>query len=244
MPPVATTPAVAGPAGAAPATPQPAVKIGRGHSAARCRAAGAGAPIFPAASCPSPRPARAPYSLYAANFDPTDKHPRVAMVVSGAGLDQDATLHLLADLPAAVDVAFSAYMPEALDEQFAARARQTGHECLVSIPMEPASFPADRGRLALAADRRRTGTESPEPGMGAVPPDRLRRRNRRLGRHDGRALCTDGDGVRPGAERNQPPRPALSRSAHGCAGAGQGEPGKWCGWSAWWSTRRPIRTNP
>ena len=93
---------------------------------------------------------RAPMSVYAAPFDLTDKHPRVALVIMGAGLDQDATLHLLHDLPPAIDVAFSAYMPEGLEEQFAKLARETGHECLQSIPMEPSGYPlSEEGVHAL-----------------------------------------------------------------------------------------------
>jgi polysaccharide deacetylase 2 family uncharacterized protein YibQ len=99
------------------------------------------APDFPGRFLPIAVGERGPATAYAAPFDDSDKHPRVAMIISGAGLDQDATLHLLADLPPAIDVAFSAYMPESLDDEFAAKARQTGHECLVSIPMEPALFP-------------------------------------------------------------------------------------------------------
>jgi uncharacterized protein len=108
------------------------------------------APDFPGRFLPIAVGDRGPATVYAAPFDDTDKHPRVAMVISGAGLDQDATLHLLADLPPAIDVAFSAYMPESLDDQFATKARQTGHECLVSIPMEPALFPlAEEGSHSL-----------------------------------------------------------------------------------------------
>lgn len=93
---------------------------------------------------------RAPQRVYAAPFDNADKHPRVALIISGAGLDQDATLHLLNDLPGAIDVAFSAYMPESLEDQFAARARQTGHECLQSVPMEPGAYPlAEEGSHSL-----------------------------------------------------------------------------------------------
>ena len=84
---------------------------------------------------------RAPAIAYAAAFDANDKHPRVALIIAGVGLDQDQTLHVLRDLPPAIDVAFSAYMPESLEEQFAAAARKTGHECLQSIPMEPSGYP-------------------------------------------------------------------------------------------------------
>ncbi len=109
------------------------------------------APEFPGRSLPQiGANNRTPMLAYAAAFDAGDKHPRVALVVSGAGLDQDQTLHLLTDLPAAVDVAFSAYMPENLEEQFAARARATGHECLQSVPMEPTGYPlSEEGARSL-----------------------------------------------------------------------------------------------
>jgi polysaccharide deacetylase 2 family uncharacterized protein YibQ len=93
---------------------------------------------------------RMPMKVYAAPYDASDKHPRVALVIMGAGLDQDQTLHLLRDLPGAVDVAFSPYMPETLEDQFATTARQTGHECLQSIPMEPSGYPlSEEGARAL-----------------------------------------------------------------------------------------------
>ena len=93
---------------------------------------------------------RSPSQVYAAPFDAADKHPRVALVIAGAGQDQDQTLHLLHDLPANVDVAFSAYMDEDRATRLAAVARETGHECLASIPMEPNNFPlADEGARQL-----------------------------------------------------------------------------------------------
>jgi polysaccharide deacetylase 2 family uncharacterized protein YibQ len=93
---------------------------------------------------------RTPMAVYAAPFDATDKHPRVALVVDGAGMNQEQTLHLLQDLPGAVDVAFSAYTDDDQVDKLAALARKTGHECLVSIPMEPNNFPlADEGQHQL-----------------------------------------------------------------------------------------------
>jgi polysaccharide deacetylase 2 family uncharacterized protein YibQ len=93
---------------------------------------------------------RVPAVVYAAPFDAADKHPRVALIVAGAGLDQDLTLHLLNDVPGPVDVAFSAYMPEQVAEQMAARAQATGHECLLSIPMEPSGYPlTEEGKQSL-----------------------------------------------------------------------------------------------
>ena len=106
---------------------------------------------FPGRTLPVVGPGnRTPLSVYAAPFDATDKHPRVALVIAGAGLDQEQTLHLLNDLPGAVDVAFSPYMPENLDDQFAARTRATHHECLQSIPMEPTGYPlSEEGARSL-----------------------------------------------------------------------------------------------
>lgn len=90
-------------------------------------------------------------AVYAAPFDKTDKHPKVAVVIDGGGRNQDQTRALLTDLPAAIDVAFSPYaaddpgMDKLLD-----LARQRGHECLVSIPMEPNNYPlADEGAHQL-----------------------------------------------------------------------------------------------
>jgi polysaccharide deacetylase 2 family uncharacterized protein YibQ len=109
------------------------------------------APDFPGRNLPiASADNRTPMATYAAPFDTADKHPRVALVIMGAGLDQDQTLHLLRDLPGAIDVAFSPYMPENLEDQFAATARQTGHECLQSIPMEPSGYPlSEEGPRAL-----------------------------------------------------------------------------------------------
>jgi polysaccharide deacetylase 2 family uncharacterized protein YibQ len=109
------------------------------------------APEYPGRSLPQIGPGnRAPMAVYAAPFNAADKHPRVALVIDGAGLDQDQTLHALADLPGPVDIAFSAYMPENLEDQFAARARQTGHECLQSVPMEPTGYPlSEEGARSL-----------------------------------------------------------------------------------------------
>ena len=109
------------------------------------------APDFQGRTLPVKAPdGRAPAQVYAAPFNAADKHPRVALVIAGAGQDQEQTLHLLRDLPGEVDVAFSAYMDEDRAVKLAAIARETGHECLASIPMEPNNFPlADEGARQL-----------------------------------------------------------------------------------------------
>jgi polysaccharide deacetylase 2 family uncharacterized protein YibQ len=102
------------------------------------------APDFPGHNLPIKGPdGRTPMAMYAAPFPAGDKHPRVVLVVDGAGHDIDLTEHLLNDLPGAVDVAFSAYMEDDRAGKLAALARRTGHECLVSIPMMPSNFPIE-----------------------------------------------------------------------------------------------------
>jgi polysaccharide deacetylase 2 family uncharacterized protein YibQ len=102
------------------------------------------APDFPGHFLPIKGPdGRTPMAAYAAPFPAGDKHPRVVLVVDGAGHDIDLTEHLLNDLPGAVDVAFSAYMEDDRAGRLAALARKTGHECLVSIPMMPSNFPIE-----------------------------------------------------------------------------------------------------
>jgi len=94
-----------------------------------------------------------PAKHYAAPVDPLDHHPHVVLVVSGAGLDQGLTLNLLGAVPSAVDIVFSAYMPPDRADFMAQKARDTGHECLLSIPMEPSTAPMkDEGVRQLTAD--------------------------------------------------------------------------------------------
>ncbi len=95
-------------------------------------------------------PDRTAARLYAAAFDPAERHPRVALVIDGAGLDRALTAQAIATLPSAIDLAFSAYAPPATAAELAGLARRQGRECLVSIPMEPSGFPAaDEGDHAL-----------------------------------------------------------------------------------------------
>jgi polysaccharide deacetylase 2 family uncharacterized protein YibQ len=93
---------------------------------------------------------RKPSSVYAAAFDKNERHPRVALVIDGAGLDQAATRQALHDLPAAIDFAWSAYTPFDYAAPLSKLARAQGRECLTSIPMEPSGYPGvDEGSRAL-----------------------------------------------------------------------------------------------
>ena len=86
-------------------------------------------------------PGHSAAELYAAAFDPAERHPRVALVLDGAALDRALTEQAIRSLPLAVDLAFSAYAPQATAAELAQLARRGGRECLVSIPMEPTGFP-------------------------------------------------------------------------------------------------------
>ncbi len=91
-----------------------------------------------------------PETLYAAAFDPAERHPRVALVIDGAGLDRALTEQANLTLPAAIDFAYSAYAPTAAADELATAGRRLGRECLMSIPMEPNGFPAnEEGNRAL-----------------------------------------------------------------------------------------------
>ena len=108
------------------------------------------APDLPGRLLPRSNGARQPSVLYAAAFDPAERHPRVTLVISGAGLDRALTAQADHVLPAAIDFAFSAYTPAPDGLRLAAQARRAGRECLVSIPMEPNGFPAnEEGNRAL-----------------------------------------------------------------------------------------------
>jgi len=94
--------------------------------------------------------ARSPATLYAAAFDPAERHPRVTLVIAGMGLDRGLTAQANRTLPAAVDFAYSAYAPQADADRLAAEGRALGRECLLSIPMEPNGYPAnEEGDRAL-----------------------------------------------------------------------------------------------
>ncbi len=100
---------------------------------------------------PLPRVAddgRAPWQVYMRPFDPRDDRPRIAVVVDGLGLNRTTTEAAIRRLPGSVTLAFSPY-GQGLDE-WVPLARQTGHEILLSLPMESAAFPAqDAGPYAL-----------------------------------------------------------------------------------------------
>jgi polysaccharide deacetylase 2 family uncharacterized protein YibQ len=78
--------------------------------------------------------------------------PRIAIFVGGIGVSRAATQEAIDKLPGAVTLAFAPYGAE-LEAQ-AARARESGHEILLQVPMEPfASGDNDPGPHTLHTDR-------------------------------------------------------------------------------------------
>jgi polysaccharide deacetylase 2 family uncharacterized protein YibQ len=92
-----------------------------------------------------------PLDVFAAvNARDDVKGPRVAIVVGGLGISTIATNDAIDRLAPAVTLAFAPYgadLPRAV-----ARARGTGHEILLQVPMEPLDYPSnDPGPRALMA---------------------------------------------------------------------------------------------
>ena len=65
--------------------------------------------------------------------------PRVAIVVGGLGIGANTTTDALRKLPGPVTLAFAPYGGDL--ERQVARARETGHEVMLQIPMKPFDYP-------------------------------------------------------------------------------------------------------
>jgi polysaccharide deacetylase 2 family uncharacterized protein YibQ len=65
--------------------------------------------------------------------------PRIAIVVAGLGIGANTTADALRKLPGPVTLAFAPYGGDL--ERQVARARDTGHEVMLQVPMEPADYP-------------------------------------------------------------------------------------------------------
>jgi polysaccharide deacetylase 2 family uncharacterized protein YibQ len=84
---------------------------------------------------------------YAAAFDRKDVRPRVAILLAGIGMNAADSL-AATTLPPGVSMAVTPYAPRL--EKVLAEMRATGHEFLLSLPMEPQGYPLnDPGRRAM-----------------------------------------------------------------------------------------------
>ncbi len=95
------------------------------------------------ASGPLPKVAndgRAAWQVYARPFDPAEKRPRIAIVISGLG-QSAAETDAAVKLPGAVTLAFSPYSPDL--PAWIQKAHAAEHELMLTVPMEPADFPQE-----------------------------------------------------------------------------------------------------
>jgi hypothetical protein len=104
---------------------------------------------------------RMAWQVYARPFEDNGQRPRIVVIIGGLGLSRAATEAAVGRLPGAVTLAFDPYAKGLQD--WVSRARQAGHEVLLSLPMEPAAFPLyDPGPLALLTSL------APEANLGRL----------------------------------------------------------------------------
>lgn len=84
---------------------------------------------------------RRPWQAYARPFDVTDPRPRIAIIITGLGLSGAATEAAIQRLPGAMTLSFAPYARDL--QHWINLARAAGHEVMIDLPMEPASFPAN-----------------------------------------------------------------------------------------------------
>lgn len=91
---------------------------------------------------------RMPMQVYAAGFDRSSQRPRVGLLLAGVGLNGALSEQAIRDLPGAITLAVSPYAQD--PAHLLTEARVAEHEYLISIPMEPESYPLnDPGNHAL-----------------------------------------------------------------------------------------------
>jgi polysaccharide deacetylase 2 family uncharacterized protein YibQ len=89
-----------------------------------------------------------PWKYYQKPFAESDRRPRIAVVVTGLGLNATLTQAAISRLPGSVTLAFDPYA-DGLNE-WMSRARAQGHEVLIGVPMEPLDYPeSDPGPATL-----------------------------------------------------------------------------------------------
>jgi len=79
-------------------------------------------------------------SKYAVKAAPGEK-PRIAVLINGMGLYDGVTAEAIKDLPAPISVAYGAYGRNLQD--WVERARASGHEVLLQVPLEPLDYPTN-----------------------------------------------------------------------------------------------------
>ena len=100
---------------------------------------------------PAAETAAPAWRRFAAAFDGRDQRPRIAVVVTGLGLNAKATETAVRKLPPEITLSFTPYAEDL--SRWITLARVEGHEVMLDLPMEPADFPrSDPGPLALMTE--------------------------------------------------------------------------------------------
>ena len=89
-----------------------------------------------------------PRVVYARPFVAEKKLPQLAVVVVGLGLSKEATEAAISKLPPEISLSFSPYAANL--DGWIKKARNSGHEVLLDLPLEPPNFPLrDAGPLSV-----------------------------------------------------------------------------------------------
>lgn len=81
---------------------------------------------------------RTPAEIYARPFAKADG-PKISLIVGGLGLNKNETAAAIDDLPAEITLSFVPYASNL--QALVDRARASGHEVLLELPMEPYDYP-------------------------------------------------------------------------------------------------------
>lgn len=82
---------------------------------------------------------RAPWRVYARPFSSVDSRPRIAVVLTGLGVSEQATRSVIETLPGAVTLSFAPFTKNL--SEWIDKSRRAGHEVLIDLPMEPIDYP-------------------------------------------------------------------------------------------------------
>ena len=133
---------------------------------------------------PLPRTAadgRTPFVAYSRPAPPPSGQPRIAILVSGLGINMSGTLAAIASLPETVSFGFAPYGRSL--ERTVGTARAEGHEVFLEVPLEPFDYPEnDPGPDTLLT--------------GQAPRDNIVRLNRVMARFSGYAGVINNMGAR------------------------------------------------
>lgn len=94
---------------------------------------------------------RQAWRVYASPFTGDNSQPRISIIFTGLGLSRASTMAAIKQLPPEISLSFNPYAKNVAD--WVGLARSSGHETLMSLPMESADFPvSDPGPYALQTD--------------------------------------------------------------------------------------------